>query len=145
MSPESPAACPAPSKAPARLLTPRITGTKSPCKENLYSADFYELPSGLSRKLSVADLGWAALVPPGRLTHVPEWGPCVQRAGGPLPVPTPTTPHTGISLIVQIQLHPGFAEGGKAATHGSGKGRLILDFIPLKGHFDQLWSHLFRA
>ena len=57
MSPESPAACPALSKAPARLLTPRITGAKSPCKGNLYSADFYELPSGLSRKLSVADLG----------------------------------------------------------------------------------------
>lgn len=52
MSAESLAARPAPSKAPARLLTPRITGAKSPCKESLFSADFYELPSGLSRKLS---------------------------------------------------------------------------------------------
>lgn len=52
MSAESQAARPAPSKAPARLLTPRITGAKSPCKESLFSADFYELPSGLSRKLS---------------------------------------------------------------------------------------------
>lgn len=57
MNAESPAARPAPSKAPAHLLTLRITGAKSPCKEDLCSADFYELLSGLSRKLSIADMG----------------------------------------------------------------------------------------
>ena len=51
----------------------------------------------------------------------------------------------GVPLIVQMQLCPVFAGGGQAAAHGSGKGRLTLDFIPLKGYFDQLWSHLFGA